>query len=642
MNRFGTLSRLTLAFTGLLTALPALAQPARTTDTAWARDVQGATITLDGTLNEPQWAQAQVIPVRYNNTNGFYTPGGGWDNFFGNFNVTGTSPTDPVDADVRLLRSGNTLWIGVTARDRSVGGAPIDFWTNDGLVLSIQDKRNRAEALATPPINFFNGGNTDEFFYSYFSADTTAGSLPNLFGNEQDEVPALWDGRTTVQGTSNNDSDTDTGYTQELRIDLATLGIDMTRPGGDRLPMTFVIFDFDYKRSAQQYLTRGWWQNGWGGDMPYGVAFVYGRPDVTVSSGTLPAITEPELRLPTTSSAITINGRLNEGIWGAIAPQVTLKYQPTVAELDALPGFGPFYTHWFRPGGDAPDAPPVVDATAGRIRMFHQGDRLVVGLDTDDQAVSGAANEDRGDGLRIVVRERNNVNDGDPYLFRGYLAFIDSTGGLRVRRESDGSNDTTGNANAPEVQRGLFLKAGTTVSNPDDIDTGYQMELSIDLTSIPGYTAGLGDRQIWIGAAFFDGDQLPDDTQSYGMRTWWLTERGGGPFGGPAAQTYLDPAFVIADEGGAGTATGLRVVGSVPNPTGGLTALRYVLPDAADVTVEVFDVLGRRVATMAPGLQTAGEHAVTLDASALAPGAYAVRVRTADGATAAGRLTVLR
>ncbi len=43
------------------------AQPNRTTDVTWARDVQGATLTLDGNLNEPEWGQAQVIPVRWNN-----------------------------------------------------------------------------------------------------------------------------------------------------------------------------------------------------------------------------------------------------------------------------------------------------------------------------------------------------------------------------------------------------------------------------------------------------------------------------------------------------------------------------------------------------------------------------------------------
>ncbi len=639
MNRFGTLSCLLLAL-GALTAAPAHAQPARNgVDAQWARDVGAATLTLDGVLNEPQWAQAQSITLAYNNPT-FTAPGGGWEIFDGGrFNVPGVPPVDPVNATVKLLRKGNILWVGVTALDRSVGGAPIDFWTNDGLVMSMLDERNRP-ADTQAQINFFGQNNTDEFFYTYFSADTTAGALPALFGNEGGDR-TLWDGRTTIQGTANNDADTDTGYTQELRIDLSLLGVDMTRAGGDRLPITFTVFDFDYKRSQQQSVTRAWWQNAWGGDMPFGVGFVYGSPAVTTTSGAAPALTEPELRLATTPAATTIDGRLNEAIWGDIAPQVTLKYQATPAELDQLPGFGPFYSSWFRPGGDAPGAPPVVDPTAGRIRFFHQGDRLIVGLDTDDQAVSTVFdNEDRADGLRIILRERNNTAPGQTYLSREYFARIAPGGTVRVRRGAAG--DTTGTNNPAEVLRGVFLKPGTTAGDPSDVDAGYQMELSIDLTAIPGYSPGLGDRQIWIGAAFYDGDVLPDDTQSYGMHSWWLNERGGGTFSGPAALTYLDPTFIVAGEGAPTGAAGFRVVGAVPNPTRGQTSVRYALPAAADVTVEVVDVLGRLVATVAPGQQAAGEHTVSLDVSAFAPGTYAVRVRLADGATATGRITVLR
>jgi hypothetical protein len=638
MRRTATSSALlSLALWGAL----ASAQPARTTDVAWARDVQGATLTLDGTLNEPAWAQAEVINVRWDNAT-FYTPGGGWDGFFGNFNANPV-PSDPVDADVRLLRRGNILWIGVTARDHSVGGKAIDFWTGDGIIMSITDKRNRS-AQPDTLLNYFNGGATDEFFFTYFGADTTAGSLPRLFGNHGDDR-TLWDGVTTVQGTSNDDSDTDVGYTQEIWIDLGQLGFNYGDGDGDRLPMTFAVYDFDYGRDpgGRQFLSRAWWQNAWGGDMPYGVGFVYGRPDVTVSSGAVPAITEPELRLGTSEGTITLDGQLDEPEWQSLQPQVTLRYQPTASMLDALPGFGPYYTHWFRPGGDAPDAPAVVDPTIGQLRFFFQRRTLYVGLDTDDQAISGDAREDRGDGVRIVVRELRHLDDGDPYLFRGFLTFIDSTGVLVRRRESQ---DTTGQTTNFGYEAALHLKGASTIADPNDIDEGYQMELAIDLAEIPGYTGGLGDRIIYIGAAFFDGDYLDpvDPAVSYGMRTWWLTERGGGPFGGPAAATYLDPDFVITagEPGPGGTSAAIRLLGAAPNPAADETAIRYELGRPAVVTVEVFDALGRRVAEVTPGLQAPGLNEARVDAAGLAAGAYVYRVRLEDGAMASGRLTILK
>lgn len=62
-----------------------------------------------------------------------------------------------------------------------------------------------------------------------------------------------------------------------------------------------------------------------------------------------------------------------------------------------------------------------------------------------------------------------------------------------------------------------------------------------------------------------------------------------------------------------------------PSPFRTATALRFRLDAPADVRLDVFDALGRRVAS-ASGAYGAGEHAVPLDGRALAPGLYVVRL----------------
>lgn len=74
-----------------------------------------------------------------------------------------------------------------------------------------------------------------------------------------------------------------------------------------------------------------------------------------------------------------------------------------------------------------------------------------------------------------------------------------------------------------------------------------------------------------------------------------------------------------------------------PNPFSDRTALHIDLPLPGAVTMEVFDVLGRRVAVPFDGRLAAGPRQVPVDASALAPGVYLYRVTTADG-VASGRL----
>ena len=82
-----------------------------------------------------------------------------------------------------------------------------------------------------------------------------------------------------------------------------------------------------------------------------------------------------------------------------------------------------------------------------------------------------------------------------------------------------------------------------------------------------------------------------------------------------------------------------------PNPFRDRTTLRLALPAAADVTVEVYDVLGRLVLSEAVGRRPAGAAEVAVDGSALGAGTYVWRVRADAGGEvldATGRFTRLR
>ena len=68
-----------------------------------------------------------------------------------------------------------------------------------------------------------------------------------------------------------------------------------------------------------------------------------------------------------------------------------------------------------------------------------------------------------------------------------------------------------------------------------------------------------------------------------------------------------------------------------PNPFSDRTVVSIDQPRPGTVTIEVYDVLGRRVAIPFDGRLAAGPQQVPVDASALAPGVYLYRVRTADG-----------
>ncbi len=94
----------------------------------------------------------------------------------------------------------------------------------------------------------------------------------------------------------------------------------------------------------------------------------------------------------------------------------------------------------------------------------------------------------------------------------------------------------------------------------------------------------------------------------------------------------------IAEQGGVtGILPGIQTVPesfelsqNYPNPFNSQTIIQYVLKSNSFVTLKIYDVLGREVATIIDGQQAAGIHVVHFDANKLATGIYYYRLSTAQ------------
>jgi len=62
-----------------------------------------------------------------------------------------------------------------------------------------------------------------------------------------------------------------------------------------------------------------------------------------------------------------------------------------------------------------------------------------------------------------------------------------------------------------------------------------------------------------------------------------------------------------------------------PNPFNPSVAVPFAVPEAAHVEIELYDVLGRRVAVLANSLFDTGRHTIRFDGSNLASGVYLLR-----------------
>jgi hypothetical protein len=78
-----------------------------------------------------------------------------------------------------------------------------------------------------------------------------------------------------------------------------------------------------------------------------------------------------------------------------------------------------------------------------------------------------------------------------------------------------------------------------------------------------------------------------------------------------------------------------------PNPFNPTTTLFYTLPEASDVELKVFNLMGQEVATLVSGRQAAGAYRIFFDARSLPSGLYLSRL-TAAGQSHVGRLLLAK
>lgn len=213
---------------------------------------------------------------------------------------------------------------------------------------------------------------------------------------------------------------------------------------------------------------------------------------------------------------------------------------------------------------------------------------------------------------------RSSADPGAPYA-----GVVVSNLGVhaQVRPEADGETEGPVDVFGVDLPTWLRLtRIGTSVTAEYSADGDVWTELAQAV--VPALVG-----EIVVGLAVSSADYTEGTTSTAGFTAVRLTDLDGN-------------VIPVASEGA--PAAGFALEALAPNPASGPATARVRVEQPGPLTVEVFDVLGRRVAARRTEVG-AGRTVLRLPTEAVPPGSYVVRL-TAEpsGATAVRQIVVLR
>ena len=69
-----------------------------------------------------------------------------------------------------------------------------------------------------------------------------------------------------------------------------------------------------------------------------------------------------------------------------------------------------------------------------------------------------------------------------------------------------------------------------------------------------------------------------------------------------------------------------ELISTYPNPFNPVTNINYIVNEASNISISVFDLLGRKIQTLDNGFKHSGEYQLSWDASYLSSGIYYIQI----------------
>ncbi len=206
----------------------------------------------------------------------------------------------------------------------------------------------------------------------------------------------------------------------------------------------------------------------------------------------------------------------------------------------------------------------------------------------------------------------------------------------------------TAGTNVQLHQSGLYLESYTTYTLAFQArsGTGHNMAVFLQKHTSPYNNFGLNNWVVdltteWQSfARTFTTTGFASATNDARLRFWFA------PYDASGDEFFIDDVWFVKTGPGKGTTpaelpSAFALHQNYPNPFNPVTVVSYDLPVTSQVSLKVYDLLGKEIATLVDGIQEAGYKSVEFDATILASGVYFYRL-TAGDVVATKKLVVLK
>lgn len=185
------------------------------------------------------------------------------------------------------------------------------------------------------------------------------------------------------------------------------------------------------------------------------------------------------------------------------------------------------------------------------------------------------------------------------------------------------------NPTAPDEPVYEFSMNGSRLFNREGFFLSNKLELTIS-----------GDGA-WLLLRIWDSPD-PSTATCYWESPLTLVTPESGQISFATDEWTLYPIDQVAMQSSVGSVAAFALHPNYPNPFNAVTTIRFDIAEATQVSIRLYDVLGREAAQIMTAPYPVGSHSISFDAAGLASGNYLLRMSTASGFSQSRRITLLK